>query len=47
MWWNEFNYDKDESCDKINSSYNNKEDSSYEDFYKHNYKNYDYTSEKY
>ncbi len=40
-----FNYDKDESCDKINSSYN-KEDSSYEDFYKHNYKNYDYTSEK-
>lgn len=26
-----FNYDKDESCDKINSSYN-KEDSSYEDF---------------
>ncbi|WP_330401846.1 glycoside hydrolase family 18 protein [Clostridioides difficile] len=40
-----FNYDKDESCDKINSSYD-KEDSSYEDFYKHNYKNYDYTSEK-
>lgn len=40
-----FNYDKDEFCDKINFSYD-KEDSSYEDFYKYNYKNYDYISEK-
>lgn len=40
-----YKYDK---CSKEDNSYDkcDKEDNSYEDFYKQNYKNYDYTSEK-